>query len=97
MMLLCSHARIRTRLCTPPRARTNMQMELSSTGSASVSLPFITADQHGPKHLETAITRAKFGGMLDGLLQGTLGVCDDAMAAAGMRNSEMDAILLVGE
>jgi molecular chaperone DnaK len=70
--------------------------ELSSTLSTDVNLPFITADQSGPKHLNYTLTRAKFEQMVDGLIQRTLEPMKKALADAGLKPSDIDEVLLVG-
>jgi molecular chaperone DnaK len=70
--------------------------ELSSTTQASLNLPFITADQNGPKHLDMAITRAKLEQLVDDLIQRTIGPCKQALADAKLSPSEIDEVILVG-
>ncbi len=70
--------------------------ELSSTMSTDINLPFITADQSGPKHLNYQLTRAKFEQLVDDLIQRTLEPMKKALADAGLKPSEIDEILLVG-
>lgn len=70
--------------------------ELSSTESTDVSLPFIHADQNGPKHLEATLTRAEFEGMVQDLVDRTMGPCQKALDDAGLDKSDIDTILLVG-
>ncbi|MCX5801766.1 MAG: molecular chaperone DnaK [Candidatus Eisenbacteria bacterium] len=70
--------------------------ELSSTIQTEVNLPFITADQSGPKHLNITLTRAKLEQLVDDLVQRTVGPCRKAMADAGLKPSEIDEVILVG-
>ncbi|MEO6445859.1 MAG: molecular chaperone DnaK, partial [Gemmatimonadaceae bacterium] len=70
--------------------------ELSSTMSTDINLPFITADQSGPKHLNYSLTRAKFEQLVDDLFQRTLEPMKQALADAGLKPSDIDEVLLVG-
>ncbi len=70
--------------------------ELSSTMSTDINLPFITADQSGPKHLNYSLTRAKFEQLVDDLIQRTLEPMKKALADAQLKPSEIDEVLLVG-
>ena len=70
--------------------------ELSSTMSTDINLPFITADQSGPKHLNYSLTRAKFEQLVDDLIQRTLEPMKKALSDAGLKPSEIDEVLLVG-
>ena len=72
------------------------KIELSSSTQTEVNLPFITADQSGPKHLNTKLTRATLEGMVDDLIQRTRKPCDEAMGAAGISTGEIDEVVLVG-
>jgi len=72
------------------------KMELSSTMSTDINLPFITADQSGPKHLNYTLTRAKFEQLVDDLIQRTIPPMEKALADAGLKPSEIDEVLLVG-
>ena len=72
------------------------KMELSSTNSTDINLPFITADQSGPKHLNYQLSRAKFEQLVDDLIQRTLEPMKKALADAGMQPSEVDEVILVG-
>jgi len=72
------------------------KMELSSTMSTDINLPFITADQSGPKHLNYTLTRAKFEQLVDDLIQRTREPMTKALADAGLKPSDIDEILLVG-
>jgi molecular chaperone DnaK len=72
------------------------KMELSTTQSTDINLPFITADQSGPKHLNYTLTRAKFEQLVDDLLQRTLPPMEQALKDAGLKPTEIDEVLLVG-
>jgi molecular chaperone DnaK len=72
------------------------KMELSSTMETEINLPFITADQSGPKHLVMRLTRAKFEQLVDDILQRTLEPCKLALQDAGLKPSEIDEVVLVG-
>ncbi|TFH60395.1 MAG: molecular chaperone DnaK, partial [Gemmatimonadales bacterium] len=72
------------------------KMELSSTQQTDINLPFITADQSGPKHLNLSITRAKFEQLVDDLLQRTLAPMEQALKDANLKPSEVDEVILVG-
>jgi molecular chaperone DnaK len=70
--------------------------ELSSSTETEVNLPFITADQNGPKHLNLKISRARFEQMVDDLVQRCLGPCRDALKDAGCTPKDIDEVILVG-
>ena len=72
------------------------KIELSSSTQTEVNLPFITADQSGPKHLNTKLTRATLEGMVDDLIQRTREPCEEAMSDAGISTGEIDEVVLVG-
>jgi molecular chaperone DnaK len=72
------------------------KIELSSTTQTDVNLPFITADQNGPKHLTMKLTRAKLEALVDDLIQRTVGPCQAALKDAGLQPSEIDEVVLVG-
>ncbi len=72
------------------------KIELSSAMQTDVNLPFITATQDGPKHLNVTITRAKFEQLIDDLLERTVGPCEQAMKDAGVTASQIDEVILVG-
>ena len=72
------------------------KMELSSTNTTDINLPFITADQSGPKHLNYQLTRAKFEQLVDDLITRTLEPMKQALKDAGMQPSEVDEVILVG-
>ncbi|MBT9258719.1 MAG: molecular chaperone DnaK [Clostridiales bacterium] len=72
------------------------KIELSSATSTTINLPFITADQTGPKHLDVTLTRAKFEELTADLVEATMGPTRQALQDAGLSPSDIDAILLVG-
>ncbi len=72
------------------------KIELSSAMQTEVNLPFITADQSGPKHLNIKLTRAKLEALVDELLQRTMEPCRAALKDAGLKASEIDEVVLVG-
>jgi len=72
------------------------KMELSTVMETDINLPFITADQSGPKHLQMRLTRAKFEQLVDDLLQKTVGPTKKALADAGVDPSKIDEVVLVG-
>jgi len=72
------------------------KVELSSSVQTEVNLPFITADQAGPKHLNIKVTRAKLEALVDDLIQRTIGPCQAALKDAGLKASEIDEVILVG-
>ncbi|MDP2304255.1 MAG: molecular chaperone DnaK [Ignavibacteria bacterium] len=72
------------------------KIELSSSNSTDVNLPFITANQDGPKHLNIAITRAKFEQLVDNLIEKTRIPCERAIKDAGVSASQIDEVILVG-
>lgn len=72
------------------------KMELSGTNSTDINLPFITADQSGPKHLNYTLTRAKFEQLVDDLVQRTLEPMKKALADAQIKPDEIDEVILVG-
>ncbi len=72
------------------------KMELSTTQSTDINLPFITADQSGPKHLNYSLTRAKFEQLVDDLVQRTLPPMEQALKDAGLKPEEIDEVILVG-
>jgi molecular chaperone DnaK len=72
------------------------KIELSSVLETDINLPFITADQNGPKHLAMKLTRAKLEQLVDDLLQRTLGPMTQALADAGVKASDIDEVVLVG-
>ena len=72
------------------------KMELSSVMETDINLPFITADQSGPKHLQMRLSRSKFEQLVDDLLQKTVGPAKQALADAGLDPSKIDEVVLVG-
>ncbi len=72
------------------------KIELSGVTTSQISLPFITADATGPKHLEMTLTRAKFNEMTASLVEATMGPVRQAIADSGLKTSEIDKILMVG-
>ncbi|HEV3061627.1 MAG TPA: molecular chaperone DnaK [Vicinamibacterales bacterium] len=72
------------------------KMELSTVMETDINLPFITADQSGPKHLQMRLTRAKFEQLVDDLLQKTVGPTKQALADAGVDLAKIDEVVLVG-
>jgi len=72
------------------------KMELSSTMSTDINLPFITADQSGPKHLNYNLSRAKFEQLVDDLIQRTLEPMKKALKDAGLEPKDIDEVILVG-
>lgn len=72
------------------------KMELSTLTETDINLPFVTADQSGPKHLNMKLTRAKFEQLVDDLLERTLEPCRKALKDAGMQPSDIDEVVLVG-
>src|SRR5438045_2078263 len=72
------------------------KIELSSTASTDINLPFITADASGPKHLTMALSRAKFEQLIGDIVQKTMGPLKQALADAGMQPKAIDEVGLVG-
>ena len=72
------------------------KIELSSTATASINLPFITADATGPKHMDITLSRAKFEELVSDLVEATVGPVNQAMKDSGMSFDKLDKILLVG-
>jgi len=72
------------------------KMELSSTQQTDINLPFITADQSGPKHLNYSLTRAKFEQLVDDLIQRTIAPMHQALKDAGLDPKRIDEVILVG-
>ena len=72
------------------------KIELSSAMQTEINLPFITADQAGPKHLNIKLTRAKLEALVEDLVQKTVGPCKKALKDAGLSAGEIDEIILVG-
>ena len=72
------------------------KIELSSSTQTDVNLPFVTADQSGPKHLNVKLTRAKLEELVDDLLQSTIEPCKKALSDAGLSASDINDVILVG-
>ncbi len=72
------------------------KIELSSTVTTDINLPFITADNNGPKHLNVQLTRAKFEQMIDKFIQRSMEPCKKAIADAGLSVNEIHEVILVG-
>ena len=72
------------------------KIELSSSVQTDINLPFITADQSGPKHLNVKLTRAKYEDLVDDLVTGSLGPCKSALKDAGIKASDIKEVILVG-
>jgi molecular chaperone DnaK len=72
------------------------KIELSTVAETDINLPFVTADQNGPKHLQMTLTRAKFEQLVDDLLQRSMAPVRQALADAGLKPSDIDEVVLVG-
>jgi len=72
------------------------KIELSSAQTTDINLPFITADQSGPKHLQYNLTRSKFEQMIDELVEKTKGPCEGALKDSGLSPEDIDEVILVG-
>ena len=72
------------------------KIELSSVAETEINLPFITADQHGPKHLTLKLSRAKFESLVEADLARAIQPCKQALADAGLSPSDIDEVILVG-
>jgi molecular chaperone DnaK len=72
------------------------KMELSTVMETEINLPFISADQTGPKHLAMKLTRAKFEGLVEDLLQKSVGPCRQALSDAGLTPQQINEVVLVG-
>jgi molecular chaperone DnaK len=72
------------------------KMELSTAQSTDINLPYITADQSGPKHMALKLTRAKFEQLVEDLVERSLEPCRKAMADAGLSVGEIDEVVMVG-
>ncbi len=72
------------------------KIELSSSQSTDVNLPYITADQSGPKHMNVKLSRAKFEQLIEDLVEKSLGPCKQALSDAGLTASQIDEVVLVG-
>ncbi len=72
------------------------KIELSTAQETEINLPFITADQSGPKHLQMKLTRAKFEQMVEDLVRRSIEPCRKALSDAGFQSSDIDEVVLVG-
>ncbi len=72
------------------------KIELSGVTTSTISLPFITADASGPKHLENTLTRAKFNELTADLVEATMGPVRQAISDSGLKIAEIDKVLMVG-
>jgi molecular chaperone DnaK len=72
------------------------KMELSTTLETDINLPFVTADQSGPKHLLLKLTRAKLESLMEDILQRSVGPCKQALSDAGLKPADIDEVVLVG-
>ncbi len=72
------------------------KIELSSSQESDINLPFITADQSGPKHLQIKLTRSKFDQMTEDLVRRSIEPCKKALADSGLTLSQIDEVILVG-
>src|SRR5690606_469466 len=72
------------------------KMELSTTVSTDINLPFITATQEGPKHMNYSLTRAKFEQLVDDLIKRTMPPMEKALQDAGLQKGDIDEVILVG-
>jgi len=72
------------------------KIELSAAQETDINLPFVTADQSGPKHLNIKLTRAKFEQMISDLVKRTIGPCKKALKDAGLKPADIDEVILVG-
>jgi molecular chaperone DnaK len=70
--------------------------ELSTAMETEINLPFITADESGPKHLNINLSRARFESLVEDLVNRTVGPCEQALADAGLGKGEIDEVILVG-
>jgi molecular chaperone DnaK len=77
-------------------AAEKVKIELSSTLQTDVNLPFVTADQAGPKHLNIKLTRAKLESLVEALIERTVAPCKAALSDAKLQASEMNEVILVG-
>ena len=77
-------------------AAEKVKHELSTSMESEVNLPFITADQNGPKHMMIKITRGKLEQLVDDLVDRTVGPCKKALKDAGLSASDIDEVILVG-
>jgi len=70
--------------------------ELSSVQETEITLPFVTADASGPKHLNLKLTRSKFEALVEDILAKSVGPCKQALSDAGVKTSDIDEVVLVG-
>ncbi len=77
-------------------ASENAKKELSSATETEINLPFITADQTGPKHLVKKLTRAKFEAMIEDLVDETIKKCDEVLKDSGLSKNEVNEVVMVG-
>ena len=80
----------------PKEAAEKAKIELSGVTSSSINLPFITADQTGPKHLDLTLTRAKFNELTSDLVEATMGPVRSALSDSGLQIGQIDKVLMVG-
>ncbi|MGM0381142.1 MAG: molecular chaperone DnaK, partial [bacterium] len=72
------------------------KVELSSTKQTKINLPFVTADDSGPKHLDLELTRAKFEGMIESYIDKTVDICRDVVSEADLSVDDIHEVILVG-
>ncbi len=72
------------------------KIELSSTPTTNINLPFITADATGPKHMDITLSKAKFDSLTADLVQATMGPVDQALRDSGLKPSDLNKVLMVG-
>ncbi|MBS6444956.1 MAG: molecular chaperone DnaK [Ruminococcus sp.] len=72
------------------------KIELSSTPTSNINLPFITADATGPKHMDITLSKAKFDSLTADLVQATMGPVDQALRDSGLKPSDLNKVLMVG-
>ncbi len=72
------------------------KIELSSTQSTSINLPYVTADASGPKHMNITLSRAKFESMVEDLIKRSIDPCKQALKDAGLSSGDIDEVILVG-
>ena len=72
------------------------KIELSSSATTEIDLPYVTATASGPKHLVRSLTKAKFEQLIDDLVKRTIAPCESALKAAGLSKSDIDEVILVG-
>src|SRR5438876_9164025 len=89
-------ARVTRWRCSVRDAAERAKIELSTTMETEINLPFITADASGPKHLVKKLTRAKLEGMVEDIIQKSVGPCRQCMKDAGVDASKINEVVLVG-